>query len=53
MGALDVNAINHILKKIRDEQNKTTLKIKNKDENKRRFSKLRQRIKDKTNKTDK
>ena len=53
MGALDVNAISPMLKKIRDEQNKTTLKIKNKDENKRRFSKLRQRIKDKANKTDK
>ena len=51
MSGIGVSTINPMLKKVREEQEKKTLKMKNKDENKRRFSKLRQRIKEKTNKT--
>jgi len=53
MSAIDINTINPMLKKVREEQEKKTLKIKNKDERKRRFSKLRQRIKEKSNNTNK
>ena len=50
MKGLDVSAISSMLKTIRDEQDKKTLKIKNKDEHKRRFAKIRQRLKDNKNK---
>lgn len=44
MKGLDIASISAILKTIREENNKKTLKVKNKDENKRRFSKIRERL---------
>jgi hypothetical protein len=50
MSGVDVNAIKAMLKKVREEQNKKTLKINNKDERKRNLSKIKTVIK-KTNNT--